>query len=251
MVAALLCYPSSKTVEMLLLLQVWPNLPASRSAPPWTGPPLLSPKVLALLHLLEEKRAEAGLPDALQQQRQQQQAPQDWWSAIVFVETKVSFRSVFCTAVVARPNIWAVCLMSMSMATPLVLCICLWMCVQQCESTDHQCIFLHHPQWRRCTQSVLRLSCALVHTTQMLSHKHRVSVCHRCHVMCCGHCNCCRRKLSEPVLATLLRPALRCQCLRNFDNSSEGDSWLSGVLLPAALSTAVSAGADQAAAELP
>jgi hypothetical protein len=46
--------------------------------------------VAALLHLLEEKRAEAGLPDALQQQQQQQrQAPQDWWSAIVFVETKV------------------------------------------------------------------------------------------------------------------------------------------------------------------
>jgi hypothetical protein len=45
--------------------------------------------VLSLLRLLAEKKADAGLPDAWQQQQPQQQQPQDWWSAIVFVETKV------------------------------------------------------------------------------------------------------------------------------------------------------------------
>lgn len=66
--------------------QVWPDLPASRAAAAWPGPPLLSPKVLALLQLLAAKKTESGLPDMMQQQ---QQPLQDWWSAIVFVDTKV------------------------------------------------------------------------------------------------------------------------------------------------------------------
>jgi hypothetical protein len=57
----------------------------------------------SLLARYLEKRAEAGLPDAMQQhqQQQQQQALQDWWSAIVFVETKVSYAAAAAAAAAA------------------------------------------------------------------------------------------------------------------------------------------------------
>uniref|UniRef100_A0A383WL31 P-loop containing nucleoside triphosphate hydrolase protein n=1 Tax=Tetradesmus obliquus TaxID=3088 RepID=A0A383WL31_TETOB len=72
-----------------LQAQMWPYSPASLTAAPWQGPPLLSAKVKALLLLLTRKKDDAGLPDAWQPQQQQQQ-PEDWWSAIVFVKTKLS-----------------------------------------------------------------------------------------------------------------------------------------------------------------
>lgn len=62
---------------MLWCMQVWPHLPSSVPAPAWHGPPLLSPKVVTLLRSLSVKYTNADTGEG------------DWWSAIVFVETKV------------------------------------------------------------------------------------------------------------------------------------------------------------------
>jgi hypothetical protein len=61
-------------------MQVWPNLPASSAAPAWRGAPLLSPKLVSLLRLLATKQADAD---------DKRGGGDNWWSAIVFVETKV------------------------------------------------------------------------------------------------------------------------------------------------------------------
>jgi hypothetical protein len=62
-----------------MLVQVWPNLPGSATSAAWRGAPLLSPKVLTLLRTLATKQADADGAGG----------GDDWWSAIVFVETKV------------------------------------------------------------------------------------------------------------------------------------------------------------------
>jgi hypothetical protein len=76
--------------------------------------------VLALLRLLEEKRANAGLPDALQQ-KQKQQAPDNWWSAIVFVDTKVRLTVLRTVLSVALYIDLSACAIALPTSTPLSL----------------------------------------------------------------------------------------------------------------------------------
>eukprot|EP00775_Hariotina_reticulata_P010787 gene10787-10944_t len=61
------------------LRQIWPDLPGSRAAQSWFGPPLLVPKVVTLLRLLEQRNSERACQDY-----------ENEWAALVFVKTKVS-----------------------------------------------------------------------------------------------------------------------------------------------------------------
>ena len=77
--------------------QIWPDLPSSKSSShQWQGPPLLSPKVVCLMQLLHTKATEASpgaggtAPGASSSGSSGGNgASDDWWSGIVFVETKV------------------------------------------------------------------------------------------------------------------------------------------------------------------
>eukprot|EP00878_Enallax_costatus_P003037 GHUV01003235.1.p1 GENE.GHUV01003235.1~~GHUV01003235.1.p1 ORF type:complete len:473 (+),score=137.64 GHUV01003235.1:72-1421(+) len=78
-----------------LQAQIFPRFAASRSAPAWGGPPLLSPKVVKLIQHLDHERLEQ---DGLMATNG------DWWSVMVFLETKVA-TMVICKMVQSMPDV--------------------------------------------------------------------------------------------------------------------------------------------------
>lgn len=73
------------------VLQIWPELYTSKPQRPWHGPPLLTHKVITLLRLLEADRQRCikETADRVAAAGGGGGCSEDWWSTMVFVETKV------------------------------------------------------------------------------------------------------------------------------------------------------------------